>query len=150
MAELVLPLREELWVLLLRPVGSSRGLEAGAGFVFYQDEYLFWLFCHSCQHGACPLTITVLPARKPGLFKFFKASFPAQEAIGHALATDGLERPRAGKTGARSKTWRRVESKVILTPPEIKLGSVTLGKVGHNQRKAGHIGDLFRNSTWQR
>lgn len=136
--------------MLWHPVGSSRGLEAGAGVVSSQGEYLSWLFRHSCQHGACPLFITVLPACKPGLLKFFKASFLAREATGHALATDGLERPRAGETGARSRIGRRMESKVILTPPEIELGSVPMGKAGRNQRKTGHVGDLFGNSTQRR
>ena len=56
----------------------------GAGFVVvgfffffgYQDEYLFWLFHNACQHRACAFLITVLPACKPGLFKFFKARLP--------------------------------------------------------------------------
>lgn len=72
-------------MLLLYPVsvisGGDGGLEAGGWLWFffffgYQDEYLFWLFHNACQHRACALLITVLPACKLGLFKFFKARFP--------------------------------------------------------------------------
>lgn len=34
-------------------VAGDGSLEAWAGFVFYQDQYLFWPLRNACQHRGC-------------------------------------------------------------------------------------------------
>lgn len=114
----------------------------GLALCFIRTNIYFGLFAMLVSTEVASCFITVLPTCKPGLFKFFKASFP----VGKLQAT--FQRQTAGKT----QSWEDRRAKGDWRPEggqrqeRATLGPKMMGNGGKNRTKAGTWGTFSGTS----